>query len=250
MDVFKENISEGTEYREMPGNKGEAEKVAGFEELDEPIGNLFDEKGNLKEADYEKVFTEGSETDEWGDLDAPVRDLAEESNSRPLEGEDNGGFVEEHLPIVYSRCPIEGHGGHWEGERGDSRWDPERETTPTTYNPNEKTWGEILDEHGIDGVDYKDGEPDFSDVSKGDVKIDDFTDDRDSNFSQADEKLAEQKGCSPEDVKKWRKENGYTWHECGDCESMQKVPSEVHNNMPHSGGISEYKKRNSDSSEG
>ena len=47
---------------------------------------------------------------------------------------------------------------------------------------------------------------------------------------------------SPEDVAKWRKENGYTWHECKDMKTMQKVPSEVHNNIPHSGGISEAKK--------
>lgn len=141
-----------------------------------------------------------------------------------------------------SGCPLEGHNGHWEGERGNSTWVPDRETKPKRYNPNELTWGQILDKYGIKGIEYKDGEPDFSPVSKGDVEIDDFTDDRQSNFDQADEALAKQRGCSPEEVKKWRKENGYTWHECRDCKTMQKVPSEIHNNMDHSGGVSEYKK--------
>ena len=148
----------------------------------------------------------------------------------------------EELEKRVSGCPIEGHNGHGDGLRGDSKWIPDREATPTRYNPDGLTWGEILDKYGIDGIDYKDGNPDFSSVSRGEVEIDDFTDDRTSNFAQADEALAKQKGCSPEDVKKWREENGYTWHECKDCKTMQKVPREIHNNMDHTGGVSEYKK--------
>ena len=36
------------------------------------------------------------------------------------------------------------------------------------------------------------------------------------NFDQADEKLAEICGYTPEEVAQWRKENKYTWHECKD----------------------------------
>ena len=64
---------------------------------------------------------------------------------------------------------------------------------------------------------------------------------RGANFDQADEALASQRGCAPEEVAQWRKENHYTWHECNDCKTIQKVPSEVHGNIPHSGGISVYK---------
>ncbi|WP_442865934.1 HNH endonuclease signature motif containing protein [Aeromonas sp. QDB02] len=101
---------------------------------------------------------------------------------------------------------------------------------------------EILEKYDIDGIRFKDGEPDFSEISKGDVEIEPFSDSRSDNFDKADIELAKQKGCSPEDVAKWRKENGYTWHECKDMKTMQKVPSEVHNNIPHSSGISEAKK--------
>nr|WP_254903715.1 HNH endonuclease [Clostridium tyrobutyricum] len=98
-----------------------------------------------------------------------------------------------------------------------------------------------MDQYGFDSITFHKGEPDFSEISKGQVEIDDFTDSRDSNFDQADEKLAEQKGCTPEEVAKWREENKYTWHECRDCKTMQKAPTEVHGNISHSGGVSEYK---------
>ena len=75
------------------------------------------------------------------------------------------------------------------------------------------------------------------------MKIDNFTTERNMNFPQADEKLAEKWECTPREVANWRKENGHTWHECKDCQTMQLVPSEVHNNIPHEGGISVAKKQ-------
>lgn len=135
-------------------------------------------------------------------------------------------------------------GGEWEDIPGDSEWKPDPDVIPSDKNgtnPEHKTWGEIMEEYGFESIPFKDGEPDFSGVAKGEVEIDDFTDDRSSNFSQADEKLAEQRGCTPEEVAQWRKEHKYTWHECKDCKTMQKVPTEVHGNVPHAGGVSEYK---------
>ena len=140
-------------------------------------------------------------------------------------------------------CPIEGNGGHWEGERGNSKWFPNRDEIPKNplTNPDGLTWGQILDKYGIDGIEFKNGEPDFSPVAKGTVEIDHFTDNRygkGGNFDQACEKLAEQRGCTKEEVKAWMKENKYTWH---DCKTMDKVPTEIHGNIRHSGGISEAK---------
>ena len=143
-------------------------------------------------------------------------------------------------------CPIEGHGGHWEGERGNSKWFPNRDEIPKNplTNPDGLTWGQILDKYGIDGIEFKNGEPDFSPVAKGTVEIDHFTDNRygkGGNFDQACERLAEQRGCTKEEVKAWMKENKYTWHERSDCKTMDKVPTEIHGNIRHSGGISEAK---------
>ncbi len=137
-------------------------------------------------------------------------------------------------------CPLEN--GEWSGERGDSKWNPDRNYVPQKSNPEGKTWGEILDEHGIDGINFNDGEPDFSEISKGTVEVSPFSDNREKNFSRADIELAKQWGCTPEEVYQYRKENKLTWHECSDMKTMQLVPSVVHNNVPHSGGISEVKK--------
>lgn len=140
-------------------------------------------------------------------------------------------------------CPIEGNDGHWEGERGNSKWIPDGEYVPQKSNPDNKTWKNILDDRNIDGLNFKEGNPDFSEISKGNVEIDGFSDKRSDNFDKADMELAKQRGCDPEDVKAWRTdpEHKYTWHECPDMKTMQKVPSDVHNNISHRGGISAKK---------
>lgn len=141
------------------------------------------------------------------------------------------------------------NGGEWSDTPGDSEWKPNPDVEPGDRhgtNPKHKSWGQIMKEYNFDSITFREGEPDFSEVTKGTVKIDDFSEDRDANFDQADEKLAEQRGCTPEEVAKWREENKYTWHECKDCKTMQKVPTEVHGNISHSGGISEQKSKNQD----
>lgn len=221
--MFNFNVAEVFSHMESPllEEAKSIEKISDNAELDKPI------------TDYVSGLDD-SESSIDGDID--LDDIIEDE-----EDDDLIAKAEAYESRV-SGCPIEGHNGSWDGFRGNSMWRPDREAIPTRYNPDGLTWGEILDKYGIEGIEYKDGDPDFSPVSKGEVEIDDFTDDRTSNFAQADEALAKQKGCSPEDVKKWREENGYTWHECRDCKTMQKVPREVHNNMDHSGGVSEYKK--------
>lgn len=135
-------------------------------------------------------------------------------------------------------CPIEGNNGHWEGERGESQWCPDPDSIPQKNNPENKTWREVMDRFGIDGISFKDGEPDFSEISKGEIKLDAPESDRGMVFNEADEKLASEKGCSPEEVRQWRKEHGYTWHEKQDGLTVQKVPSIVHGNVSHMGGHS------------
>lgn len=147
-------------------------------------------------------------------------------------------------------CFIPRNGGEWTGPPGDSEWKPNPEVTPGDRhgtNPEHKSWDQIMKEYLFDSIPFHDGEPDFSELAKGTVEIDDFTENRDANFDQADEKLAEQKGCTPEEIAKWREDNKYTWHECRDCSTMQLVPTEVHGNIPHSGGISEQKSQNQNS---
>lgn len=135
--------------------------------------------------------------------------------------------------------------GTWSGEVGNSTWKPDSDYIPQKGNPDKQTWEKIETKHGTDGIPFKDGEPDFSAVMAGEVEIDDFTTERYKNFNQADEALAEKWNTSPEDVKAWREENQYSWHECKDCKTMQLVPHEVHINIPHDGGISVKKREQS-----
>lgn len=144
------------------------------------------------------------------------------------------------------------NGGEWDGEYGDSTWKPYPEEIPKRPPENVFTWGEILEKYGIEGIVFKDGEPDFSVVSEGTVKIDDFREERDKNYTQADEALAEQWTKEGKDGEKWtaddirvyRQENSLTWHERSDMKTMDLVPQEVHGNIPHAGGISEKKAQN------
>lgn len=178
-----------------------------------------------------------SSSQSFEDADKPLN-----NNKETKEGNDAKG------------CPLEGHGGTWSGERGNSEWYPDRNHIPENpkTNPDGLSWGEILDKYEIDSILFKDGEPDFSEVSKGTVEIEDFSSNRygkGGNFDQATEKLAEQRGCTKEEVKAWMKENGYTWHERSDCKTMEKVPTEVHGNVRHSGGVSEAKAKEQSSSD-
>lgn len=144
--------------------------------------------------------------------------------------------------------------GEWSGKKGDSTWIPDKTTIPDPENgkggnPDKLTWEEILKKYGIDGIVFEDGYPVFSPVlaeingKKAEVEIKNFTSNRSDNFDQADLELAKKTGKSPEEIKQWRKENGYTWHEHQDCKTMQLVPKEIHNNTPHSGGISIAKQK-------
>ena len=140
-------------------------------------------------------------------------------------------------------------GGEWSGEVGNSTWKPNFDEIPKRPPGNEKTWGEILGKYEVDGIEFKDGEPDFTPASEGTVEIKDFSTERVENFTQADEALAEQwtqeakdgKEWNPQDIREYRRENNLSWHERSDMKTLDLSPQEVHGNIPHSGGISAAK---------
>lgn len=149
--------------------------------------------------------------------------------------------------------------GTWEGKRGESKFIP---------NPNSET-GCIaknkLSEYGMDGVEYKYAEPDFSHCSEATVTIDNMTQNRENyidkdgnyqlgNFAQADFKCADlwnsigrdgKTDWSASDIREWRRENQYSWHECCDTSTMQLVSRDIHGTFKHSGGVAECKLRDS-----
>ena len=127
--------------------------------------------------------------------------------------------------------------GKWSGERGESVF----------VSDSEKV-AEYMKKAGVEGVSYKDGCPDFSPFSKGDVKIPSMSSERyarngiPGNFEQADAKLAELRGCTPREVADWRKLNNYTWHELNDMKTCQKIPQAINSGFGHLGGCGECKR--------
>ena len=148
--------------------------------------------------------------------------------------------------------------------------------TPSIENPNGKSSGdrgesmfiptadrvrEILRNKGLEGINYKDGIPDFNPISEAKVTIQGMSQHRLSqmgengerivgNYEKADTECAkawnlEQRDgkddWTHQDVKKWREANEYTWHEHNDMKTCSLVPTEVHKVCSHLGGVSEIK---------
>ncbi|HEY9061033.1 MAG TPA: HNH endonuclease [Pseudobacteroides sp.] len=119
-------------------------------------------------------------------------------------------------------------GGRWTGQRGES-----------TFIHNDEKVNAIL--RGVDkeGIAYTDAIPDFSALSRGTIEIQGMSASRPSNFSKADKELAKQKGVTPKQVREWREKNKYTWHECNNMKTMQKVPFDINDKFGHLGGVGE-----------
>ena len=200
--------------------------------------------------DQGKLNDNNPDLEQIGDIDPMTVNQKDDSkcDEKNLDSANNDEDLDDKYESDNHRTPE--NNGHWDGERGDSKWIPDGDYTPKEKgadkpysNPENQTWEKLLEKYGIDGITFNDGFPDFSEISKGTVEIDDFqtgkTEAKIKNFSQADRKLAEQRGCTPGEVKKWRQDNNYTWHECEDKKTMQKVPNEIHANIPHDGGRSQ-----------
>ena len=142
----------------------------------------------------------------------------------------------------------------FEGVRGESLC--------TLKPPPDPELNKILNDVGIKGIEYKNGVPDFSPVSKAELEIEYMlggkenmgTKARDINFAQADKMLADRLNNLPElakefgmeaggitekDIRNFRKKNKYTWHELNDCKTIQLVPSKINNTFGHVGGVGE-----------
>ena len=147
--------------------------------------------------------------------------------------------------------------GRYEGIRGESKFIPSGRTGEGINVT------EILSNYGLDGINYRNAEPDFEPCAEAVVKISGMTENRENfidlagepalgNFSQADIELAKawnlgrREGRSDwkaRDVLNYRKANKLTWHEKCDTETMVLVHCEINRFFKHSGGCSECRVR-------
>lgn len=140
--------------------------------------------------------------------------------------------------------------GKWTGDRGESM-----------FVPTDNGVREVLQNKGLEGINYRDGIPDFGPISEAKVTIQGMSQHRLSqigengertvgNYEKADIECAkawnlEQRDGKDDwtnkDVEKWRKTNGYTWHEHNDMKTCSLVSTAVHEVCRHLGGVSEIK---------
>ena len=158
----------------------------------------------------------------------------------PFSSIDNPLFSK--LTARIKHTPVEGRGGHWLGERGNSKWIPA-----------EAKAKEALAKSGQDGINFKNGVADFSKVSEQTVEIDGMNIDRlGNNFPKADAKCAEawnkemrdgRNNWTADQVKQYRHENNLSWHERSDMKHCDLVSRDIHGEIRHSGGVYECKIR-------
>ena len=127
-------------------------------------------------------------------LDARVKnsEIPAESNNvfDPDKRVESGNFVEKDLKSFDPDKRVEQQffttpeerielakqsNGVWDGKEGNSK-----------FHPNDADAQKALKDYKQDGINYRDGNPDFSKCSESLVKIDNMTSDRPSNFRQAD----------------------------------------------------------------
>ena len=236
---------------------------------DSEVSNFSTEKDGNKES--EGQIKENS-ISEQGKLDTSVpHDFSMPESSRDTNSPSNtltdvdvhsetddasDGYYSDYKTRM-DQTPKDGERGHWEGERGESKYVPSDQTDAG------KDAKDKLEEKGMDGIEYKDAEPDFSECAEATVEIDNMTEHRydyydakgnytSGNFSQADAKCAEKWNESQrdgrtdwkaEDVRDWRRENNYSWHERCDTRTMDLVSYDIHSFFGHYGGCAECRGR-------
>jgi len=139
----------------------------------------------------------------------------------------------------------------WQGDYGESL------CRPNINIPEGKAAADKLSEYKLKGIEYNNGLPDFSHCAQSEVKID-MTGHREStngvvgNYMKADTVCAKQwsdekrfgkDNWSAADIKNWRRENKYSWHEDADKTTCYLVPREIHDYFKHIGGVAECKRR-------
>lgn len=182
----------------------------------------------------------------------------------------------------YDNIPKSAKGqGKWVGERGNSRYQLDKNKIPNSKNHNNTrnlSMEDILKENNCqDGVNYLDGYIDLSPYEIANVEMDytPYINDllkkspnRQNLHEGAFKKIAEKLGKSIDEVKVMKGDSDaarrlskqwgcsenevfkrcgnpnkrqYVWHEEPDCKTLRLVPRELHANLKHNGGIKMFR---------
>ena len=164
-------------------------------------------------------------------------------------GSRNGGGLPQNRRIPKNE-------GHWTGEPGNSKWIPNPNHHPHKgiySNMNDKTWEQILKENNIDGVNFKNGEPDFDNLAKYETSVDynSLSDkikeqllsekkERSGLHDYVYDKIAKEQGLTRERLIEIKERLNLVAHETSDGRVLL-VPREVHDNIIHEGGVALFR---------
>ena len=135
--------------------------------------------------------------------------------------------------------------GEWSGEPGNSNF------SPTDKTEEGRLASRILRKNDMDGIEFKDGIPDFSPLAVEVVSID-MTSDITENYKNAYGALRDRWNAEAKDgrtdwtkreVMEWKQDNHLSPHECSDMKTVMFIPTDVHDMVKHYGGRAECKAR-------
>jgi hypothetical protein len=211
----------GPKFSQAVATPPEPEKIVGgkgspTQESTKPASDYSGSVKNYQDIRY--VGVDGKEIP--GALPITERGL---STTGKVGGFDDGSSIASGTTYAQRLAQTPTSNGIWTGPRGES--------TFVSTHP------EIAPILGSKGVPYKNAYPDFTFVAAAEVQIPEMGVSRTANFAQADLALAKQLGLSPSEIKEWRYQNKYTWHEVEDLTTMQLVPIKVNEKFGHVGGV-------------
>lgn len=213
------------------------------------------ETGKSQLDNFEKIKPETKIT--FKEAKDYCQNLLDEFKSSHEKFEYGGKYVSYEKRL--NQTPAKDTLGYYEGDRGESKF------IPSAMNEGGKACLEVLKEKGLDGIEYKKAEPNFSKCAEATVSIGHMTEHREDfgsvtgNFTQADRKLAEKwnfqkfdgkRDWTEEKIYNYRKEHNFTWHERCDTKHMDLVDARIHKYCSHWGGVAECKARDSKNSGG
>lgn len=206
-------------------------------------------------ADAEDQESLSDNSSEVGDTDGDEQLLEDEEQPEPdeLSEEEKSEIIKDFVDQNVSPAVLPKSKGHWEGEEGDSKWIPDEDATVTWRKGGEthtETYGEMMEQHDIDGIEYFNNEPDFSEMEDSFIQhaeLEHFSDERTGSggtYTMASEAVAERlsretgEEWTSQRVQAYMNDHGLTWHECADRKTVRAVPTEINAGFKHSGGIS------------
>lgn len=116
--------------------------------------------------------------------------------------------------------------GEWTGDPGNSKF--------ISYDA--ETNAELA-KYGLDGIEYKNGVPDFSKCSVYTCRIENMTHKIQDNYSEFINEAVKKGDFNTQmEVDDFKRNNGLRFHECSDTHTCQLVPQKIHETFLHTGG--------------